>query len=202
MFEDLYTRWVELVPLRRANAQSIITALEENIIFRYGAPQVFHTDNGTEFVNKALTKKLREYGIKHSTTPAYHPQANPVERVNRVVKTMISSFVAENHREWDVHLPKFRLAVNSAVHSSTKVSPAFLNFGREPRMPENTLSHNAEIEIVPYPAEEWENRMKKLSAFRDSVARNVEEASNRQADYFNKNRRERTFKIGDRVWRK
>ena len=101
---------------------------------------------------------------------------------------MISSFVAENHREWDVHLPKFRLAVNSAVHSSTKVSPAFLNFGREPRMPENTVSHNAELEIVPYPAEEWEDVMKKLSALRDSVARNVEEASNRQADYFYRNR--------------
>ena len=83
------------MPRRCANAQSIITALEENIVFRYGALQVFHTDNGTEFINKALSKKLREYGIKHSTTPAYHPQANPVERVNRVVKTMISSFVAE-----------------------------------------------------------------------------------------------------------
>ena len=44
--------------------------------------------------------------------------------------------------------------------------------------------------------------MKKLSALRDSVAKNVEEASNRQADYFNKNRCERTFKLGDRVWRK
>ena len=121
------------MPIRRANAQAIITALEENIVFRYGAPQVFHTDNGTEFVNKATVEKLREYGIKHSTTPAYHPQANPVERINRGVKTMISSFVEESHREWDVHLPKFRLAVNSAVHSSTKVSPAFLNFGQEPR---------------------------------------------------------------------
>ena len=99
VFEDLYTRWVELVPLRRANAHTIISALEENIVFRYGAPQVFHIDNGTEFVNKALTEKLREYGIKHSTTPAYHPQANPMERVNRVVKTMISSFIAGNHRE-------------------------------------------------------------------------------------------------------
>ena len=187
VFEDLYTHWVELVPLRRANAQAIITALEENIVFRYGAPQVFHTDNGTEFVNKALAEKLREYGIKQSTTPAYHPQANPVERVNRVVKTMISSFVKENHREWDVHLPKFRFAVNSAVHSCTKVSPAFLNFGREPRMPESTLSHTTEVEIVPNPTVDWEKRMKKLSALRDSVAKNVEEASNHQADYFNKN---------------
>ena len=64
---------MELVPLRRANAQAIITELEENIVFRYGAPQVFHTDNGTEFVNKALAEKLHEYGIKHSTTPAYRP---------------------------------------------------------------------------------------------------------------------------------
>ena len=86
---------------------------------------------------------------------------------------MISSFVKENHREWDVHLPKFRLAVNSAVQSSTKVSPAFLNFGREPRMSENTLSHTTEVEIVPNPTVDWGERMKKLSALRDSVAKNV-----------------------------
>ena len=69
-------------------------------------------------------------------------------------------------------------------------------------MPKNTVSHNAELEIVPYSTEKWEVWMKKLSALHDSVAKNVEEASNRQADYFNRNRREHTFKIGDRVWRK
>ena len=94
---------------------------------------------------------------------------------------MISSFVEENHRAWDVHLPKFRLAVNSAVHSSNKVSPAFLNFGREPRMPENTVSHTTEMEVVTNPTAEWEERINKLTALRDSVAKNVEEASNRQA---------------------
>ena len=69
-------------------------------------------------------------------------------------------------------------------------------------MPENTISHTTEVEIVPNATAEWEERMKNLSALRDSVAKNVEEALNRQADYFNKNRRERTFKLGDRVWRK
>ena len=44
--------------------------------------------------------------------------------------------------------------------------------------------------------------MKKLSALRDSVLKNIEEASNRKATYFNQNRRERTFKLGDPVWRK
>ena len=69
-------------------------------------------------------------------------------------------------------------------------------------MPENTVSHTTEGEIVPNPTIEWEERMEKLSVLRDSDAKNVTEASNYQADYFNKNRLERTFKLGDQVWRK
>ena len=39
--------------------------------------------------------------ITHTTVPSYHPQANPVERVNKILKTMIVSFIKKDHREWD-----------------------------------------------------------------------------------------------------
>jgi len=72
-----------------------------------------------------------------SPTP-YHPQANPVKRVNRVLKTMIVSFIGEDHREWDVHLADFRFAYNTAFHSSPGTSSAFLNLSRE-LLPPNLL---------------------------------------------------------------
>ena len=58
-----------------------------------GTPKFFFTDNGTEFCNKVVDHICQEYVIKRVKTPLYHPQANPVERINRVLKPMMISFV-------------------------------------------------------------------------------------------------------------
>ena len=76
---------------------------------------------------------LHEYGIKLTFTPPYHSQANPVERTNLTLKTLIAMYVEANHRTWDVHLYEFRRDINTAVQSLLKVSPAFLNYGRNPK---------------------------------------------------------------------
>ena len=105
---------------------------------RFGLPEVFHSDNGTEFKNAAIEKFLEERSVIHSTISPYWARANPVERVNRTVKTMITSFIETNHKTWDAHIPALMFAYNTAVQESTGASPAFLNMGRNP-VPPNTL---------------------------------------------------------------
>lgn len=72
--------------------KKICEALKE-VVSRWGTPKFLLTDNGTEFVNQTLQAFAAEHGMTHITVPLYHPQANTVERVNRVLKTMISSFL-------------------------------------------------------------------------------------------------------------
>lgn len=43
---------------------------------------------------------------------------------------MITSFLKKDHKDWDKNLTEFRFAINTAYHSSTKSTPAFLNCGR------------------------------------------------------------------------
>ena len=93
VFQDLFTRWVELKPIRKADGKSVARALEKLILFRWETPKYLLTDNMREFDNQTLRKVLEEYGVKHVITPPYHPQANPVERSNRTLKTMIAAFV-------------------------------------------------------------------------------------------------------------
>lgn len=79
------------------------------------------------FINRTLQSFAAEHRITHITVPPYHPQANPVKRVNRVLKTMIVAFLERDHREWNEHLRNFRFAYNTAHHSSIGISPALLN---------------------------------------------------------------------------
>ena len=71
----------------------------------------------------------------HTNTPTYHPQANPVERANRTLKTMLASYLKERHTTWGEKLPELLFAMNTAVHSSMGISPAMLLYGRQPEAP-------------------------------------------------------------------
>ena len=69
VFQDLFTRWVELRPLRRATGKNVAAALEELVCCRWGTPDYFLTDNGKEFDNKDLARTLEAYGVTRVTTP-------------------------------------------------------------------------------------------------------------------------------------
>lgn len=51
VFQDLFTRWVEVIPLRRATGKTILAEFVRSVCLRFGAPEVFLSDNGTEFKN-------------------------------------------------------------------------------------------------------------------------------------------------------
>jgi hypothetical protein len=64
-------------------------------------------------------------------TPPYTCQANPVERVSRVLKTMIACYLSDKHVDWDLYVPEFMFAVNTTAHSATLFTHAYLNYGRK-----------------------------------------------------------------------
>ncbi|CAB0039016.1 unnamed protein product [Trichogramma brassicae] len=100
VFQDLFTRWIEIVPLRKANGVNVLRAFEELVLFRWETPEFLLTDNGKEFDNAVVNTALEEYGVKHIFTPPYYPSANVVERSNRTIKTMIACYVGDKHDEW------------------------------------------------------------------------------------------------------
>jgi len=54
-----------------------------------------HT-NGTEFINQVVKASAEEHNIAHTTVSPY--QANPIERVNRILKTIMISFIEQESR--------------------------------------------------------------------------------------------------------
>jgi len=46
---------------------------------------------------------------------------NPVERVNRILKTMISQYMGQNHWWWNEHPPQFQFAYNTAGYRTQPI---------------------------------------------------------------------------------
>ncbi|GFV68152.1 transposon Tf2-11 polyprotein [Trichonephila clavipes] len=94
---DHFTKWSELIRLRKASAQATANALFENYISRYGAPISLISDNGLQFISEVFEHLSHRLDIKHIKTVTYWPQANLTGRVNRTLVQMIACFVGKNH---------------------------------------------------------------------------------------------------------
>ncbi|GFY08285.1 retrovirus-related Pol polyprotein from transposon 297 [Trichonephila clavipes] len=126
VISDHFTKWCELIPLRKASAQAIANALFDNYKARYGAPISLISDNGAQFISDVFEHLSHRLDIKHMKTVTYRPQANLTERVNRNLVQMIASFVEENHENWDQFLHEFAFALRAAGRKQVgKFMPKF-----------------------------------------------------------------------------
>lgn len=138
---------------------------------------------------------MKNYNINISYTANYHPQANPVERVHRVVKTMLSSYVSENQKQWDRYLGKVAFAIRSAQHEVTGVTPNLINFGREV-----ILNHDDEP-IDGRPPDPAQAKTSLTTLFQDVRERLLKAYEKTRVPY-NLRHRNETFGMGQLVWKR
>ena len=133
--EDAFTKYVHAVPIKNKEAATVATALFDGYIAVHGAPVAIHSDNGKEFVSSITQELARRFGISWSFTAPYSPQSNPVERFHRTLNQMFRCNADRESSEWARFLPAMCLAYNTKVHSSTRLTPFFSQFGRECNLP-------------------------------------------------------------------
>lgn len=153
------------------------------------------SDRGPQFTSQLLASLCASWGVTQKLTTAYHPQTNQTERVNRTLKTMLASYVGEHHHDWDRWLPELRLAINTAVHETTGVTPAVLAVGRNLKGPLERLIYQS-----PSPNTPAYNTLHAHTQLLKEVERHVGLAQARQARFYNKRRQDVHFAAGDLVW--
>lgn len=116
---DSFTKFVLLFPLRTATASAVSQIMKDNVILVFGAPSRLIVDDGVQFTSRKFREFMEKYHVTIKFLANYHPQANPVERVHRVIKTMLSSYVKDNHRDWDKYLAKVAFAMKSQITHRT-----------------------------------------------------------------------------------
>lgn len=129
----------------------------------------------------------------------YHSQNNPVERYNRTIGAAIRCYINKNHKNWDQNIPKIGCAIRSAVNSSTKYTPYYLNFGCD--MKTSGLDYKTKDLLNSF-KDTNEILTNSLEKDRKDVVKNMEAAYERYAKPYNLRAREFTLKVGDKVWRR
>ena len=128
-----------------------------------------------------MTSRIKELEVIQTAIALYHAQANPTERVNRTLKTMMAIFVEEDHGNWDFYLHEFAYAINTTMHSSTRLTPAFLNFGRNPRSIPNLCQQWEKNDLVEIGnSKVWADRLKRLPTIYDLVQKHLQIANEKQ----------------------
>lgn len=206
VMQDEFTKWLELVPLRVASADTVIENFKKCILHRYGHPDAIFTDNGSHFVNSKMAALLESLGIRHIRAPPYWPQPNMVERTNRDLRQLLQTYTDERQRKWDTGLSEFAFVINTSTHSSTGFTPAMLNFGRELEPGQSLWREvSAGYSSVPgqtYTPAKHSRHMVALRDLYELVQMNRIQASQQQSHYYNLRHRNVTYNVGDKVFRK
>jgi len=170
---DYLTKWPEAKALDEATAERTVEFIYKEIICRHGCPRIILTDQGTHFKNKLVEELCKKFEIKHKLSSPYHPQTNGlVERFNRTLCETIAK-ITQREDQWDEHVEEALFAYRTNKQSTTKETPFYLTYGRQPILPtdneiledeKDTLENGFEEEDIiqrKYNLIEGEERWKK-----------------------------------------
>lgn len=199
--QDCHTKWVYLFPLRHETSQAVLHPLINTVFLESGAPRLLIMDNGRQLASREFREAMAAYGVDIQFTPFYHPQANPVERMNKEVGNLLSIFVGENQRNWDGLLPQIQYVLRTSKHETTKYTPAYLQLGRELGLSgkRNRVLRSNDGQVVERGIEE---RWAALDNIRERVQIYVQEAQQRQEQNYNLRHRPIQYQVGESVWRR
>ena len=128
---DSYSKWPEVVPMKKATADATISELHR-LFSCYGLPEQLVSDNGPQFVSEEFRSFLKRNGVKHIHCTPYHPSSNgAAERFVQTFKRAMQAQKAES--SFQQRLMSFLLTYRITPHTTTNIAPCTLFLKREVR---------------------------------------------------------------------
>jgi hypothetical protein len=106
-------------------------------IFRmHGLPKTIISDRDTKFTSNFWKTLFNGLDTQLNFSTAYHPQTDgQTERTNRIVEDMLRMYVMDFPTKWEEYLHLVEFAYNNGYHTSLKMSPFEVMYGRKCRTP-------------------------------------------------------------------
>ena len=86
--EDLYSRFLVLIPLKVKTAPAVVTAFLNSWISTIGVPRHIHSNLGGEFRNQLFSELCTALEVEHSFAPAAVHQSVIIERAWKMIEEM------------------------------------------------------------------------------------------------------------------
>ena len=132
---DHFMKYSQAYPTKNQTARTTAQALFNNFFVHYGFPARLHSDQGRNFESKVIKELCVLGGIDKSRTTPYHPMGNgQCEHFNRTLLEMLGTLEPKQKSDWRSYVAPLVHVCNCTKHETTRFSPYFLLFGREPRM--------------------------------------------------------------------
>ena len=146
---DYLTKWPEAKPVPAATAEQVAKFLYEDIIGRHGCPTKILSDQGTHFRNNMIAHLTKKFQIKQTFSTPYHPQTNGlVERFNRTLCESLSKLANDHKTDWDKYIAPVLFAYRTTKHNTTKFTPFYLVYGRDAKLPMDSLELEREHNLL------------------------------------------------------
>jgi transposase InsO family protein len=198
---DYFSKYPVLVPLKRIDTETIAQKILRHWIAIFGAPQVIHSDRGSNFESELFRKQCEIMGIQKTKTSPYYPQADGlVERLFRTIKPLISATVKSHGISWCEAIPIVEMGLRASQQATIGFSPYEVIFGRRMRLPLLwQLPHKSESLSKKHNMQYIHELQDRLEIVRESVARHMRTAIQRQAEHYNRHKTNTVIQVGDQV---
>jgi len=132
---DRLTKWAIFIPTTTTlTSAGLAELILDRLISQHGLPNAIVSDRGSKFTSKLWKYLTSRLGIKLRLSTAFHPQTDgQTEQVNQVLEQYLRIFTSYNQDDWSILLPQASLSYNNSVHSATKFTPFYANYGYHPR---------------------------------------------------------------------
>ena len=162
------TRFPFVVPIVDQSASSLLEALIGHVIQYHGMPEELVADRHPTHMSDTFFQTCEAMGIRTNFSRGYtHHHAGQVERFNRSLLQMLRRSAA-TEIDWTLSLPWVLLDYRESAHAATGYSPAFLVYGRNLRLPIDSILAHKPTGFVDEPS-----RIQQIARVLDTAMRNV-----------------------------
>ena len=199
---DVFSKFAKAVVTRNQKASTVAKTLVQEWFVNFGVPRRIHSDQGSQFEGKVIEELCRMYNIEKTSTAAYSPNQNgQCERYNRTLINLLRTLPADQKKKWPNHIGELVFAYNATPHSTTGLSPHYLLFGVEPRLPVDNQLLVDKQDDVDVDLEEWlRGHQTRMSKTLERAGSRLEKEALIRQRFTNKKRSDSVIPIGGRVF--
>jgi len=131
---DRLTKMAIYLPCRKnIDSPELARMIFKHVIGKYCIPDNIITNCGTQFTSRFWTRVCSPLSINHRLSTAFNPQTDgKTERQNQTMEQYLRAFCNYEQDNWVELLRLGEFAYNNSMHASTRMTPFWALYRRNP----------------------------------------------------------------------